>query len=89
MHLKIFKTQQESSVYKSDKPNNEIYCTSVKGKKRYINPLVILDNKVSRIKDVSILANDDINNFLNMKHHKFIGFNFNFKPYEAQKIKQC
>ena len=64
-----------------DEPNNEIYCTSVKSKKRYINPLVNMDNKVSRIKDVSILANDDISNFLNMKHHKFIGFNFDFKPY--------
>lgn len=76
-----FQNATRKSVYKSDEPNNKIYCTSVKGKKRYINPLVGLDNKVSRIKDVSMLANEDINNFLNMKHHKFIGFNFDFKPY--------
>ena len=79
--FKNFQNATRDSVYKSDEPNNEIYCTSVKGKKRYINPLVNLDNKVSRIKDVSVLANDDISNFLNMKHHKFIGFNFDFKPY--------
>lgn len=79
--FKNFQNATRDSVYKSDEPNNEIYCTSVKGKKRYINPLVNLENKVSRIKDISMLANDDISNFLNMKHHKFIGFNFDFKPY--------
>ena len=80
--FKNFQNATRDSVYKSDEPNNEIYCTSVKGKKRYINPLVNLENKVSRIKDVSLIANDDINNFLNMKNHKFIGFDFKFKPYE-------
>ena len=76
-----FQNATRSSVYKNDLPNNEIYCTSVKGKKRYINPLISLDNKTCRIKDVSTIANNDINNFLNMKLHKFIGFNFDFKPY--------
>ena len=79
--FKNFQNATRDSVYKSDEPNNEIYCTSVKAK-RYINPLVNLENKVSRIKDVSLIANDDINNFLNMKNHKFIGFDFKFKPYE-------
>ncbi len=77
-----FQTVTRNSVYKSDLPNNEIYCTSVKGKKRYINPLVSFDNKVCRIKDISAIANKDIDNFLNMKFHKFIGFNFDFKPYQ-------
>lgn len=81
--FKNFQNTTRDSVYKSDEPNNEIYCTSVKGKKRYINPLVSSDNKISRIKDVSMLANEDISNFLNMKHHKFIGFNFSFRPYKA------
>ena len=73
---------ERNSVYKKDLPNNEIYCTNVKGKKRYINPLVSFNNKACRIKDISVTANNDINNFLNMKLHKFIGFNFDFKPYE-------
>lgn len=76
-----YQNATRSSVYKSDIPNNEIYCTSVKGKKRYVNPLVILDNKTCRISDVSSQANTDINNFLNMKLHTYIGFNFDFKPY--------
>ncbi len=80
--FKNFQNATRDSVYKSDIPNNKIYCTSVKGKKRYINPLVDINNtKVSRIKDISTLANNDISNFLNMKFHNFIGFNFDFKPY--------
>lgn len=80
--FKNFQNATRDSVYKSDIPNNKIYCTSVKGKKRYINPLVDVNNtKVSRIKDISTLANNDISNFLNMKFHSFIGFNFDFKPY--------
>lgn len=78
-----FQNASRNSVYKSDIPNYEIYCTTVKGKKRYINPLVILNGKISRIKDVSKLANNDINNFLNMKLHNYIGFNFDFKPYAS------
>ena len=76
-----FQNATRDSVYKSDTPNSEIYCTSVKGKKRYINPLVSDNGRVSRIKDVSVQANNDINNYLNMKVHKFIGFKFDFKPY--------
>lgn len=80
--FKNFENATRDLVYKSAIPNNEIYCTSVKGKKRYINPLVSLNNKVARIKDVSSIANNDINNFLNMKLHNFIGFKFDFKPYK-------
>ena len=76
-----YQSATRAFVYKSDEPNNEIYCTSVKGKKRYINPLVTLNKEVKRIKDVSKLANEDINSFLNMKMHTYIGFNFEFKPY--------
>lgn len=79
--FKNFQNATRDTVYKGDKPNDQIYCTSVKGKKRYINPLVEIDNKVGRIKDVSQQANSDINNFLNVKHHKFVGFNFDFRPY--------
>lgn len=77
-----FQKATRDSVYKSDTPNNEIYCTSVKGKKRYVNPISMSNGKVCRIKDISSQANNDINNFLNMKLHKYIGFNFDFKPYQ-------
>lgn len=76
-----FEQAQRDLVYKSEEIDNKIYCTSVKGKKRYINPLVINEENVYRIKDISDIANKDINDFLNMKFYTYIGFNFEFKPY--------
>lgn len=76
-----FQNATRDSGYISDIPNPNIYCTSVKGKKRYVNPLVVIDNIPYRIKDVSSKANNDITNFINMKLHPYIGFNFDFKPY--------
>lgn len=78
-----FQSATRNSIYKKDVPNKDIYCTTVKGKKRYINPLVISENTIGRIKDVSPIANKDINNFLNMKEYQYIGFNFDFKPYTS------
>lgn len=78
-----FQSATRNSVYKKDVPKKDIYCTTVKGKKRYINPLVIGENTIGRIKDVSPIANKDINNFLNMKEYQYIGFNFDFKPYTS------
>lgn len=76
-----FENATKKSIYKSNIPKKEIYCTSVKGKKRYINPLVKLENRVCRIKDVSYIANEDITKFRTMKLNTYVGFDFNFKPY--------
>ena len=76
-----FQSATRNLVYKSDNINNEFYCTSVKGKKRYINPLVDYNGNTCRIKEVSSKAQNDIDKFLNIKLHTYIGFKFNFKPY--------
>ena len=76
-----FQNASQNTIYKNNIPSTSNYCTSVKGKKRYIIPLVNLDNKPTRINLVSSIANNDINNFLNMKLHTYIGFNFDFTPY--------
>lgn len=77
-----FEIATRDSVYKSDKPNDKIYCTSVKGKKRYVNPLVTYNNNVYRISEVSEQADRYIKEYLNKKLHTYIGFNFDFKPYK-------
>ena len=87
--FKNFEKATRDTVYKSDIPNNDIYCTCVKGKQRYINPLVQLQDKACRIKEVSDIANNDINEFLNMKMHAYIGFYFDFKPYDININKLC
>lgn len=77
-----FEIATRDTVYKSDKPNDKIYCTSVKGKKRYVNPLVTYNNNVYRISEVSEQADRYIKEYLNKKLHTYIGFNFDFKPYK-------
>ena len=76
-----FENATRDFVYKSDKANDKIYCISVKGKKRYINPLVKINNSAKRIKDISDSEKKDIDNFLNIKFNKYIGLQFDFKPY--------
>lgn len=81
----FIKFQNATSVYASDTPVNNKYCISVKGKRRYIIPLVKNGDKVSRINDISIQAQNDINEYFNIKQNVYTGFDFDFKPYEFDK----
>lgn len=73
--------QHSTSVLRFDKPVSDKYCISVKGKRRYVNPLTIYNGNVCRINEVSELANNDIKEYFNIKHYKYTGFDFDFKPY--------
>lgn len=77
----FMKFQRATSVYGSEIPIEGKYCISVKGKRRYIIPLTKTDNGIFRINEVSEKAKEDINNYLNIKHSTYIGFDFDFKPY--------
>lgn len=78
----FIKFQNATSVYGSDTPIDDKYCISVKGKRRYIIPLAKYNNKVCRINEISRSAQNDIDEYFNIKHFKYTGFDFNFKPYE-------
>ena len=78
----FIKWQNATFVYRSDTPIRDKYCTSVKGKIRYIIPLAKLDEKSYRINEISQLATKHIKEYLNIKHYKYKGFDFNFKPYD-------
>lgn len=78
----FIKFQNATSVYGSDTPVDDKYCISVKGKRRYIIPLTKCDKGICRIKEVSQSAANDINEYFNCKHHKYTGFDFDFKPYD-------
>ena len=79
--FRFFKTADSSNVLKSDESIENYYCTSVKGKKRYINPLTVYNGNSQRISTISTQAQNNIDGFLNMKTHKYIGFNYDFKAY--------
>ena len=69
-------------VFKSDKLINNKYCINVKSKTRYVNPLVVIDDKVKRIYDISSKAKDQIDRYLELpKGGYYTYFDFDFKPY--------
>ncbi len=70
-----------TSFYASDVKHNTNYCVSVKGKKRYIVPLVKMNNISLRIDKADEDSKIEVENYINLKHSKYIGFNFEFKPY--------
>ena len=61
----------------SVKPSN-VYNVNVKAKKRYINPLVQIDNKLYRINEISQQANDYINKCMEYDFDKYLYMDFNF-----------
>lgn len=77
------KFQNSTSVYGSDVFLEDKYCISVKGKKRYIIPLVKTDAGAVRINKICEQADREINGYLDLKFSKFTGFDFDFKPYET------
>ena len=76
------KFQDATSVYGSNVFIENKYCISVKGKRRYINPLVKTDYGAVRINKISEQADREISGYLNLKFPEFTGFNFDFKPYD-------
>ena len=76
----FIKFQNATSIFWSDTPVPNKYCINVKGKKRYVIPLTKTDKGIYRINEVSESAKNDIDKYLNIKLHKYTGFNFDFKP---------
>lgn len=74
--------QNEDTVYQSDDYVDEKYCVNVKSKSRYIVPLVLNENSVTRINNVSKQANAEIEEYLRIpKGGYYTYFDFSFKPY--------
>lgn len=78
----FIKFQNATYVYGSDKPIDNKYCISVKGKRRYIIPLTKYNNDICRINEISKPAKKYIDDYFNIKQSKYTGFDFDFKPYE-------
>lgn len=78
----FLKFQNSTDVYKSDTLVTDKYCISVDPKRRYIIPLVMNNDVVKRVNEISESAKKDIEDFLNFKSSKYTGFDFDFKPYK-------
>lgn len=67
-----------TQIGESDTPISDKYCKSIKGKLRYIVPLVRCENEYIRINKISDVARQDIENCLNYETKKYAYFDFNF-----------
>ena len=74
--------QNATSVFGSEEPVSGKYCISVKGKKRYIVPLVLDGEKAVRITKIDNEAKQAVEEYKLLKRSKYTGFDFDFKPYE-------
>ena len=67
-----------TEVHETDTPIEDKYCIELKGKMRYIVPLVKEDNKYIRINELSDNAKQNIERCLNFKTKKYAYLDFNF-----------
>ena len=77
----FIKFQNATSVYGSNVPIDDKYCISVTAKRRYIIPLAKYKDGIYRINEISKSAQKNIEEYFNIKHFKYTGFDFDFKPY--------
>ena len=78
-----FKIWQEAdSVKVSEEKPKDYYSVNVKGKKRYINPLVKTEDGIKRISEISTKAEECINKCLNYSFDRYVYMDFNFTDKE-------
>lgn len=65
-------------IHESDLPVEDKYCIELKGKMRYIVPLVKHENKYIRVNELSESAKQDIERCLNFKTKKYAYLDFDF-----------
>lgn len=76
---KCFKIFRETTqIGESDELIKDKYCISIKGKRRYVIPLVKTENGNKRINEISEMAKTNIDNYLKYQTKKYAYLNFNF-----------
>ena len=70
------KFRNATKVYESDMPVKNKYCRNVKGKRRYINPLVKTIDGYKRINEVSEQSSKRIEEYLKYKTKEYLYFDF-------------
>lgn len=73
------KFENTETIYESDeKPTHDCYYVSIQSKRRYNIPLVQTMQGTKRINEVSELARNTINDYLQFKPKKYAAFDFKF-----------
>lgn len=72
------KFEKATKMYESDTKVEGKYCININSKRRYIVPLVKMENGAKRINKISKKANQEIKSYLNLEMKKYAYFDFNF-----------
>ena len=76
--------QSATNVFGSNEPVEGKYCISVKGKKRYIVPLVKIGESAKRITEIDEESKQLVDDYMKLKRSTYTGFDFEFKPYSFE-----
>jgi len=78
-HSKTFELWEKytniSAVASTDKKDPDLYCVNISAKKRYINPLILIENNPARISEADPLIREKIEKFLSLDFDKWIYIN--------------
>lgn len=73
--------QRATTVFSSGVSKKNCYCVSVKAKVRYIVPLTKKGDSAKRVTAIDKEAKQLIDEYLDSKQPKYVGFDFEFQPY--------
>lgn len=73
--------QRATTVISGNTMKKNCYCVPAGYKIRYIVPLVKTDSGTERITDLDGAVDEAVQSYLNTKQPKYVGFEFDFKPY--------
>lgn len=74
------KFRTTTKCFKSNTMRNDKYCVNVKSKRRYLNPLVLINGEAKRIYEVSEIAKEKIEEYMKIPIEGITYFDFEFKP---------
>ncbi len=73
--------QRATTVVSSNTLKKNIYCVPAGYKVRYAVPLVQTEDGVKRVTELDRSVDKAVKDFLDLKPAKYVGFDFDFKPY--------
>lgn len=81
------KFENATKCYRTNAPVSGKYCVNIKGKRRYVNPLVQENNLFGRVYDLSKQAQKDIDDYMKIPIDGYTYLDFEFTPIKPKKEK--
>ncbi len=80
------KFENASNCFRSEEMVAGKYCVNIRGKRRFINPLVHERDLYGRVYDLSLKAKADIDKYMEIPIDGYTYLDFDFKPVQKSKV---